>query len=330
MLIMSILRQDILTGEWVIFATNRKKRPYHFIKKSIGKIDKKNCQFCPGHEDMTPASIYEKEKNGKWTIRVFPNMFPAVSENGDKADGEGFYHACDGTGCHELVVDTPVHEDSIYDFSVDYLIEVLKTLKERLDLMKRRDDIEYVQIFKNCGPDAGASISHSHWQIMGIPIVPENQMATYITGRTYYEKNNRCIFCDMIEHELKQKIRVVMENKNIIAFVPFASKMSYEVWIAPKKHLSSFSDFDEEIMKDFAEVFTVILNKVKDIFYDICYNISFQDMPAHAKDKEHCHWYARVLPRLGNPAGFEFATGSYVNPILPERAAEYYRGVKEE
>lgn len=322
---MSVLRQDILTGEWVIFAANRGNRPYHFIKKSIANIDKSNCQFCPGHEIMTPESILEIKKNDKWSIRVIPNLFPAVSSEAEMVDGEGFYTAVKGIGIHELVIDTPIHEESVYDFSLEYMTEVLAVLQQRLSYMRKKNDIKYVQIFKNCGPDAGASISHSHWQVMGVPIVPENQMSTYLSSRNYFEKNERCIFCDILIHELKEKVRIVKENSSFLAFAPYASKMSYEVWIAPKKHISSFSEFTDVELHDFAEIFLMVVNKVKSIFKDVCYNISFQDMPAHAMDYEHCHWYARILPRLGNPAGFEFATGSYVNPILPEIAAEFYR-----
>ena len=148
---MSEMRQDILTGEWVIFAGNRMKRPYDFIKKSVPKTsDKKECQFCPGNEYLTTAPVYQDGADGQWTIRAFPNKYPAVDSAGDDgcSDGEGLYTSFCGKGIHEVIVDTPNHLEIIEDFDTKHICEILKVLKIRYSEIISNDYIKYVQIFK--------------------------------------------------------------------------------------------------------------------------------------------------------------------------------------
>ncbi len=319
---MSELRQDILTGEWVIFAGNRMKRPYDFIKKSIPKTDDASgCQFCPGNENLTTNAVYQDGPDGKWTMRAFPNKYPALSDDSYDYDDEGFYFADSGYGIHEVIVDTPNHNEVIHDFSEDKLLEVLKVLKERFLVISDVDGIEYVQLFKNCGPDAGASILHSHWQIIGVPIVPREQETIQERCEDYKKEYGDCLICDMLEHEDYVDKRIIAENDQFIAFCPYASKMSYETMIAAKEHIRSFGDFDDDALESLAQIFKVILSGIKTLRKDICYNICFQDTPAGMDG----HWYMKILPRMGNPAGFEYGTNSYINPILPEDAAKYMR-----
>lgn len=319
---MSELRQDILTGEWVIFAGNRMSRPCDFIKKSVAKCtDNSDCQFCPGNESMTTESVYQNGKDGDWTIRAFPNKFPAVSPATSDNEKDGFYTIVGGHGIHEVVVDTPDHLGVIHDFSVEHLFEVLKVIKKRYDAIHSDKDIKYVQVFKNCGPDSGASIMHSHWQIIGVPTIPREQNIIMNRIKKYKEENGSCIICSMIDYERKKSIRVIDESENFIAYSPFASRLSYESDIAVKKHIGSFGDFDNDMLRDFAQILKKILVGTKQVRKDISYNLCFEDKPKGYEG----HWFMRVIPRMGNPAGFEYGTNSYINPILPENAAEFMR-----
>lgn len=319
---MSELRQDILTGEWVIFAGNRMKRPYDFVKKSVPKTtDSTDCQFCPGNEHLTTEPVYQNGEDGNWTIRAFPNKFPAVSENAGKADDEGFYSAAPGRGIHEVVVDTPEHMGIIHDFSEEKLFEVLKVIKSRFEAISDADNIKYVQVFKNCGPDAGASIMHSHWQIIGVPVIPREQTVVRENCEKYRQERGKCLICDVVKHEINAEKRIIAETKSFAAFMPYASKMSYECDIAAKEHVRSFGDFDDEMIKELARLIKMVLSAVKTLRKGICYNMCFEDTPKGMDG----HWYMRILPRMGNPAGFEFGTNSYINPILPEKAAVYMR-----
>ena len=319
---MSELRQDILTGEWVIFAGNRKKRPYDFIKKSVPKSsDCTDCQFCPGNEHLTTGAVYQDGQDGEWGIRVFPNKYPAVGQRADAADGENFYNAVGGKGIHEVVVDTPKHFEIIHDFSIEHLAEVLKVLRDRFNIISKTEGIEYVQVFKNCGPDAGASIMHSHWQIIGVPVVPAEQEVIFKREKLYGDEKGGCLICDILEHEKNTEARVIEENEDFLAFAPYASKFSFECDISCKKHISSFGLFDDKMVGELAEILKKVLSGVKTLRKDICYNLCFEDSPKG----ERGHWYMRIIPRMGNLAGFEYGTKSYINPILPENAAEYMK-----
>lgn len=174
---MSQLRKDVVSGDWVIFASNRRKKPYQFKKRSItpSDVNSDGCPFCPGHEEETPDKIYQNGEDGKWDIRVFRNLYPAVDTDSYEKNCEDFYTSEAGLGIHEVLVDTPNHLDAPEDFSVEHIWEVLKVLKLRFNAISSEEFIKYVQIFKNNGPEAGASIAHSHWQIMGVSVVPIEQ-----------------------------------------------------------------------------------------------------------------------------------------------------------
>lgn len=326
---MSELRRDILTGEWVIYATNRRDRPYDFEKKSVPHTNQSECLFCPGHEDMTPTAVYQDKEADNWSIRVFPNMYPAVSDEANPIMQEEFYCNADGQGKHEVVVDTPAHEGKLHEFSAGHITKVLQVLQNRFHTFEQQENIRYIQVFKNSGPEAGASINHSHWQIVGIPVIPFTQECVFENSRQYYKTHQRCILCDMLQHEKEKKLRVIGENEGFLAFVPYAAKLSYEVYFVPKKHMTSFSALGPEDVKAFAEILKPVLKRTQDIMNGVSYNICFQDFKAKADSQPYYHWYVRVLPRIGNPAGFEYGTGSYINPVLPEKAAAFYRGEVE-
>lgn len=319
---MSELRQDILTGEWVIFACNRKSRPCDFLRGKVTiNSDNCACQFCPGNEHMTTASVFQNGKDGEWTIRAFPNKFPAVSPYTEDREKDGFYTVIGGHGIHEVVVDTPEHLQAIHDFTIQHLFNVLKVIRDRYDAIYSDNDIKYVQVFKNCGPDSGASIMHSHWQLIGVPIIPREQTSISLRIDKYKEDTGRCIICDMIDYEREKGIRIIEETPNFISYSPFASRMSYESDIAVKSHIRSFGGFNDDMVYELAHILNNILSGTKYIRKDIGYNLCFEDTP---KDGDG-HWFMRVIPRMGNPAGFEYGTNSYINPILPEKAAEFMR-----
>ena len=174
---MSEMRKDIFSDEWVVFASNRKDKPYNY-KHNKNKIEEncnKICPFCPGNESMTTPTLYELKNEKGWEIRVFENMYPAVSLTDCENKNDGFYESLGGKGIHEIVVDTPEHKMDTSDENDEHFVKLFKVLGKRLELMMKNKNVEYVQIFKNNGPFAGASITHSHWQIMSIPVLAHEQ-----------------------------------------------------------------------------------------------------------------------------------------------------------
>ncbi|WP_352399173.1 galactose-1-phosphate uridylyltransferase [Anaerotignum sp.] len=314
---MSELRKNPFTGEWTLCAENRKNRPYEFLHKTEVKAKgSEQCPFCSGHEEKTTAPLYQDGDDDCWQIRVFPNMFPAVSKEAKDLCQNPFYELISGKGQHEVLVDTPYHEVTIDQFSAQRLTKIFGVLQQRYCKMVVEEDVKYIQIFKNCGPSAGMSIRHSHWQILGLPMVPQREVL--MQGHMQQES---CLFCKMLQFEKEQALRVVMENEDFLAITPYASRFPYELWICPKRHISTFANVTEGELEALAVLLQKNLQKVCVLKEDVGYNICLIDGQVGGD----FHWHLEILPRIGGFAGFEFATGSYINAVLPEQAADYYR-----
>lgn len=319
---MSEFRKNPFTGEITLYAENRKNRPYEFVHHTKAKnTDNAHCPFCGGHETWTTDAVYQDGPDGAWQMRVFPNMFPAVREDCGETEGEAFYEQAAGRGRHEVLVDTPDHNETVDSFSVAHIEKMFRVLQDRLNHFRSRSHTQYVQIFKNCGPSAGMSIRHSHWQVMGLPIVPRRAaaMAEKMQGED-------CLFCKMLAYEKEQGKRVVAETEDFLAITPYAGRFPYEIWLAPKRHQRDFGDMDAIQRRDLARLFWEILQKVSALREDIGYNICVMDGPRG----QDFHWHIEIFPRIGGFAGFEYATDCFINMVSPERAARYYRGEPEE
>lgn len=317
---MSEFRKNPFTEEWTVYAKRRKNRPYEFRwQKAIHK-DTKCCPFCAGNEERTTPALFQNETENGWSIRVFPNMYPVVDEKTEEIEKEPFYENVPGTGYHEVIVDTPVHEESIEQFSGEHMREVLEVLRSRYEKMREKKEILYVQIFKNCGPEAGMSIRHSHWQMIGIPVVPSRIKRMIQNGI-----GKECLFCRLFQAEINTKKRLAGENKTMAAITAYASRYPYEVWIVSKAHRSSFGELTKEEIGDLADLMCQILPKVASLKENVGYNLCFMDAPKG----EDFHWHLQILPRIGGFAGFEHATDCYINTTMPETAAAYYRGEKK-
>lgn len=326
--IMSQLRQNKLTGEWIIYAENRQKRPYDFVRHIAPKdIDASACPFCPGREDKITEIIEQVGTNEKWSLRVFSNLYPAVSEAVAKIQPqETIYQQAEGVGRHEILVDTPEHGQTIDTFSKEQLTDVFNMLFRRYESMATEKKIKHIQIFKNCGADAGMSISHSHWQILGLPLVSKRILDWKKNIEMFQEKTTDCMFCDMITYELKKETRMIGISRYFLAFVPYASRFPYEVWIAPKRHFDCFCEVEAEELLDLSEFMLSILRKIVKIKENVGYNICFMDAPLQ-RENYLFHWHIEIMPRIGGFAGLECATETYINSMLPERAAHFYRNM---
>lgn len=314
---MSEFRIDPISGECSIIASERADRPQDF-KDNSGNND---CSFCPGNEKMTPKSIIEVkdfEEDRNWSIRIIPNKYPFVKEeNIFKADN--FYKSMEGYGIHDVVIDTPNHNESIINFSKHHMENIFRVLQTRQREIESNSNIKYVQIFKNQGAEAGASKSHSHWQIVGVSIIPEKQIKLVEGNRKYIKLKGICGYCDIIKHELEIKERLIAMNENFIAITPYASKFPYEIWILPKKHYESFLMFDNTHIRDLAELFQKLIKSLNSIFKEVDFNICFEGADLNSGNIHH--WYLQIIPRIGSWAGFELGTSCYINIFSPELAA---------
>ncbi len=327
------LRKDPIIGRWVIIASERGKRPTDF---PTAKKEFKGgfCPFCAGNEEKTPGEIlaFRKEgspENGRdWWIRVVPNKFPALNEEGGlNRAGEGMYDKMNGLGHHEVVIETPNHELSMGDYDVKQVEEIIWAYRERYLALSKDSRLRYILIFKNHGREAGASLDHPHSQIISLPIVPKRVKEEIDGSLHYYNFKERCVFCDMIRHEERSQNRIVLENDDFISFSPFAARFPFETWIIPKRHCSHFKDIESSEVPTFAAILRDTLKRIKTVLDDPPFNFMLHTAPCTDPTQKypHYHWHLEITPKLTHIAGFEWGTGFYINPIPPENAAEYLR-----
>lgn len=326
----SELRQDIVTGDWVVIATGRAKRPEDFsnVEYSTHNLEANisNCLFCDPEKSGQEKDvlIYHKE-DGDWTLRVFPNKYPAFSRGRvPHSLAEGPYFAMTGTGYHELIV-TRDHFKHLPDLEIVEVAEVFDAFQDRyLDLMKKKS-VNFITIFHNYGKEAGASISHPHSQLIAIPVISPYIRQEISGSKLYYKSNEKCVYCTMAEYENKYKKRIVFENGSFIAFCPFSSRSAFEIWVMPKKHSPYFERITNDDKIKLAEVFKNALMAIKKTIDNPPYNFYIHTSPCDGKDYPHYHWHIEILPHTSVWAGFELETGIEISMIRPEVAAKALR-----
>jgi|UniRef100_A0A7C3WPS8 UDPglucose--hexose-1-phosphate uridylyltransferase len=327
------LRKDPIIGRWVIIATERGKRPHDFvIEEEVVKGG--FCPFCPGNEHTTPPEIFAIREPGTkpnspgWKLRVVNNKFPALVPEGEPdRQGEGMFDKMNGIGTHEVIIENPDHKVTLTTISIEGFVNVLTAYRERIKTLAQDPRFRYVLIFKNQGRAAGASLEHSHSQLIGLPIVPELVMEELNGSKFYYNWKERCVFCDMIRQELQQRKRVVLENEEFVALCPFAPRSPFEVWILPKMHFSSFIDLKDGSYVPLARIFSETLRRLEKSLGKAPYNFILHTAPIREPEIPYYHWHFEIMPKLTLMAGFEWGSGFFINPTPPEDAAQYLKEV---
>ena len=335
------LRKDYLLDRWVVIATERSRRPTDFAKQKKAQAAVNVCPMCPGNEHMTPPAVLLYLKaNGEivkdhdtdglrhknWLIRCIPNLYPAFSPPKTQSD-QAHIMQSDDFGCavghHEVLVESPNHDEHPADAELPQLTRVVNAYVDRLRELSAKPYVKYVSIFRNHGLEAGASLSHAHSQIIATPFVPtivEREMAA---SRNWWNHHKKCVFCDIMQRESKGP-RLVLDNSSFVVFAPYASVHPMEFWIMPKKHAANMLNLTQTEMKAFAEILKASLKALKDLVNDPPYNFGFH--LALNRDAENCyHWHLEVYPCLVIWAGFEKNTGMYINTVTPETAAAELR-----
>jgi UDPglucose--hexose-1-phosphate uridylyltransferase len=328
------LRKDPIHGRWVIISTERSRRPSDFVaeeRRLMGGF----CPLCEGNEDRTPPEIVAFRDNGTppnspgWTLRVVPNKFPALRIEGElNREGEGIYDKMNGIGAHEVVIETPRHEETLVTLPLKNVENILLAYRERIIDLRRDQRLRYVLVFKNHGVAAGASLEHPHSQIIALPIIPRRVSEEIEGAKTYFNYKDRCVFCDIIRQELQQKRRIITENKSFLSIAPFASRFPFETWILPKTHHPSFEHMAFSQYEQAAQILSDTLQRMNRVLADPPYNYIIHTSSFPQVDAEHYHWHFEIMPKLTKVAGFEWGTGFYINPTPPEEAAEYMREAK--
>lgn len=321
------LRKDPIVGRWVIIATERANRPIGKFSEPM-PLSTGGCPFCEGNEGDTPHEIIsyrdpdsQKQQPG-WRVRVVPNKFPALQIEGElQKRGDGIYDRMNGVGAHEVIIECPHHEVSMARLPEQNIREILWIYRDRLVDLKKDPRLVYGMIFKNVGGAAGASLEHSHSQLIVTPIVPINVLEEMNGADEFYRYRGRCIYCDILDQEIAAQKRIVLESQNFLVIAPYASRFPYETWILPKEHNSHYENASKNELDELAGVLKKTLWKHEVALEQPAYNYMIHTGPLNSPYLPHYHWHIEIIPRLTRVAGFEWGTGFYINPVPPEQAA---------
>ncbi|MGB3511606.1 MAG: galactose-1-phosphate uridylyltransferase [Microcoleaceae cyanobacterium] len=326
----SHIRLNKTTREWVIYAPNRGQRPHDFQQKDSEQIflenHSPNCPFCSGNEKRLGEIFLEipNPQNTNWQTRVVANSFPALTpDENTERKLEGIYLTMPGYGRHELIIESADHSQNISTMPIEEVKILIDTYHQRYIELMEIDESMMVIIFRNHGKRAGASLRHPHSQIIATSIVPQHRRWQEEEAQRYYDDWGRCVYCEILEFERQNRKRVIQENSSFLAFVPFAAKVPFEIWIMPKEHQADFGSISEQEKFDFALILKNMLTKLSEKLNNPDYNYVINTAARYKGEEPQVHWYCQIQPRITTPAGFEIGSGISINPSLPELDAEF-------
>lgn len=329
---MSIIRQDPTTKEWVIIAAERMRRPHESNQRGDARAPAKEpgwCPFCPGQEAATPEEVFRipASEGAGWAVRVTANKYPALGEAGglDRRESGPLFREMDGVGVHEVIIETPDHDRTLPLMTDHEVADVLIAYQARYRTLREDPRLKYIIIFKNHGEAAGTSLAHPHSQLVATPVPPMLLRRKYEVATAHYDDTGRCLYCDVAEEERRAKSRVVLETDRFLVFHPFASRVPFETWIAPKRHQPSFAQVSAEDLRELAPVLRRTLRALHDRLGNPDFNFIVHSAPIEDENKDYYLWHIQILPRLTAIAGFELGSGIYITTMLPEESAAVMR-----
>lgn len=321
----NVLRKDYLLDRWVVVAAGRAKRPQdnQLPGLNLPSFDEK-CVFCPGNESKTPPELGRVGSPEKWSVRAFANKFAAFSPDFKTAGTPplGLVEK-PATGFHEVVVDAPGHDKTVWDLSESELRDVFFMLGRRQAAILKESGVQHVFVIKNFGPDCGASLAHSHWQLFGLPMIPSKIAEEKIGAALFFKTHKKEVFDFIVESESASERRIFVDE-HWVAFCPFAGLWPYEFWIVPRAHVSSFSQLSETQVQGLSSIVLKAFRRLKLLFGNPQYNLVFHESMTSSS---HYRFHIEVYPNIKKLwAGLEKGAGVFINEVPPEFAAHQFRG----
>lgn len=331
------LREDLTTKDWVVFATERAKRPHDFRKavpENSGVDHDARCPFCPGNEAQTSEEVDRLPLtggSGDWGTRVIRNRFPAFVPDGDPTRrlSAGHFRRMTAVGAHEVIIETPHHTRPIADMSDEDVTRIFEAYQRRYRTLRRFPGVQVVVIFKNYGEEAGTSLLHPHSQIIAAPVETPIVRRKYQVARDHYEEYGTCLYCDVRDWERTAGERVIFETAHFIAVHPYASRWPFETWILPLRHTPSLGAASAPQLREAALATRRVLWLLRASVGDAPFNYVVHTAPVADEDRPYFLWHIQIVPRLTVAAGFEMGSGMYINVALPEETAAALRELDE-
>jgi UDPglucose--hexose-1-phosphate uridylyltransferase len=336
------LRKDPIIDRWVIIATERGRRPSDFSPDPLPSPSGFS-PFAPGNEDKTPPELFQIGRDASmpadttgWRVRVVPNKFPALSQNGElDSQAAGMFDLMNAVGAHEVVIEHPEANWDIADATPEEMSDILEAYIVRNQALSEDPRFRYILTFRNYGTAAGASINHPHSQIIALPVVPKQVRDQLEVSREHFKAKRRSIYGDLVRQELTSGDRIVEDNEHFVVLCPYASRFPFEMSIYPKRQQNDFTQMNDAEKAALSEVLPRTLSRIKRALGNPAYNMIMQTSPITTERSEDptywktisqdfC-WHIDILPRLTQVAGFEWGTGFYINPVSPESATTFLR-----
>ncbi len=223
-------------------------------------------------------------------------------------------------------IENPDHQATLATMPIEAVEDVLWAYRDRIRDLSGDQRFRYILVFKNQGLAAGATVEHSHSQIIALPIVPKRAKEEIDGARKFYDYKERCIFCDIIQQEINQGVRLVNENQGFITICPYAPRFPFEVWILPKQHNHEYQSNSKEMIENLALTLSDTLKRLNRVLDTPPYNFILHTTPVnHIDTSLYYHWHIEIIPKLTRVAGFEWGSGFYINPTPPEESARFLR-----
>lgn len=349
------LQRDLVHGRMIIVAEERAARAFGpglalppDLRTTLGPLASDtpvaSCPFCVGNEHETPPAVLSIPPDNAtrallpsatWSARVFPNRFPAVTNNSASSrstsspfSGEPTATASASTeqsparGQHEVLVGTARHATLGAQLTAAEWTQTFTMLQQRARFF-RKAGWRWAALFQNVGAAAGASLAHLHAQLVALAEVPDVPRRELSAGMSHFELAGECLWCERRRSELTANSRVVRESEKFLIFCPTASRLPYEMCILPKCHNSHFESAAQADLDDLGSLWRSLAETLEGIVP--AYNWWIHSAPFDSAALTHYHWHIEVLPRSATLAGFEWSSGWHINPMCAEDAAETLR-----
>ncbi len=268
----------------------------------------------------------------RWAVRVVPNKYPAVEPLAEMPPPVPYQHPLFSaeplSGAHEVIIESPVHVQSLTELQPQHAVAVFRCYAERLKHWFSQPFVRYAVVFKNVGAAAGASLRHLHSQLLATSDLPPQVASQYERMAAYHAQEQKCMLCEMLAEELRQARRIIIQTEHFVAYCPYASYLPYLIRITSRHHQTSFQDQSVEMLAEVAMLVRRLIGLLESAYSQVAYNFVVQTRDQHTHQAAAYHWWIDLFPRITKVAGFEWGSGGMINPVAPEKAAAHLRSLE--
>ncbi len=306
---MNRIRWNPFLGEWVIMTPRRSKRPFA----------PRDCPFCikPGES---------------WVVKTLPNAYPSLVPEPEHVEilNSPIFKQKPAIGECRVIIESPFHYEQIEFMTHEHVIEIIKEFKKQFIELSEKEFTEYVFIFENRGQKVGVSQLHPHAQAYALPFTPPRIEKELFEFKKFYELEQRCLLCSVLDEEIKNKSRIITESEYFVSLIPFFARLPYEVHVYPKRHFQWIEELTSNEEEDLAFVIQDTIKRYAKVFDDMAYIMAFHNAPSKGEYPFY-HFHVEFYPPWRDPnalkylGGLETGSWTYTNDSLPEEKAKELR-----